>query len=1012
MNEKQMSKLYKVFRFNINEFKYDKGLNIYKHYYDVEDKKLIRKHQTLLKEPELIRIIRSLNLTNNDCIDDGFIAVKDIISIKTSSKAHRKIIKSDGVVIVNDIKFKRLLSSTGNIRNSKIIFVKEDLFDKVNKILLCGMPEDMEFDYFSKFNAYYALVNTDSTAVTMPRMVVIKDFEKKIKEPFDIVKEIKQDVYQVINNETNYTEKIKPFDGAGLCDMHWASKVAMAKLKLDYLPSAFQFRAIPGIKGNLYTFDIGGFAREKGITSITDAWGKEWDIFDRNGNLKIDAILTVSQFKFFKKYKNYDEWLKNFKTVTHGYRRTFNISKYADKFEDIKDKALLSYQPLQSLNLGQKQIEILCADTIKTMKEISTNVDSFLKYRGLLDDVEENSNDKLVPDYYKALKQNKALFHDDFIQSKIQKDLKNFKERIYRGAVFIPANYQTFIPDLIALAEYSMGIEVKGCLNAYEVYSKYWLEKGVNEVDIIRFPHVANEHVVAKVVNPNNKYLKYITEGIITSSTKDTTALKLNSADFDNDHILTNCSRVLIQQAKTEKSNTIIYVKSYEDNKENDKKDSPRINSIEKVIETDCNGMSNNIGKVINKISILWSLPQAEEVKDFIKIMSIVGSKTIDFVKTGIPAKIPKDIAEFLKDKKKPDFMRYKYKKQSKNEKNINKNNKILEKDEIELFNKNDCTMNRVCTYMQQQIDDIGMENNNPSIFDFLVLMNNVDINIRNSTYPKILRKLIKLKAEYDEISQKNIYNEEDYSQDKKQENEYKYKIFYNYCRAELLKVCKDIDKLLDYLVNAFYCDKEFAAHNHDKSILWNTFGKELNYRLQDKEHKELPDMKISSKKLNDRVKKLKKEISKIKEDNKKVKIKLFETSDTSKKKFKVIEIYESELDYLNDKIRGIESRKMAYTLIVLDKFCKAYEKEFLIFNGKRNVINKNQICKLSEIDSKKYELILQELNKNSDMIKLDDKEVKEAVIKCTVDLQCQKTGKVYRIKDINDSKKYLKKVS
>jgi len=99
--------------------------------------------------------------------------------------------------------------------------------------------------------------------------------------------------------------------------------------------------------------------------------------------------------------------------------------------------------------------------------------------------------------------------------------------------------------------------------------------------------------------------------------------------------------------------NTIVYIPM---EKDGDGKEVERykINNMERLIKTDVDGMSNSIGEVVNKITKLWSLPQTEKVKNFIKIMSVVGSLTIDFVKTGIKAEIPDEIEEFLEEVKNP----------------------------------------------------------------------------------------------------------------------------------------------------------------------------------------------------------------------------------------------------------------------------------------------------------------------------------------------------------------------
>ncbi|MDR9787999.1 MAG: hypothetical protein RJR37_12275 [Peptococcaceae bacterium MAG4] len=256
------------------------------------------------------------------------------------------------------------------------------------------------------------------------------------------------------------------------------------------------------------------------------------------------------------------------------------------------------------------------------------------------------------------MKKNKNLFYDDWIQKKVQADIKNYKERTYRGGILVEGNYQTFIPDIYGLAEYAFGLPVKGLLDKDQVYSNYWLNKGVKVIDIIRYPHIAMEHKISEVVSPAKmQYYKYITEGIVTNL-YDSTALKLNGADFDNDKVLTTSNKILIAAARKNMGNTIVYIPM---EKDGDGKEVERykINNMERLIKTDVDGMSNSIGEVVNKITKLWSLPQTGKVKDYIKIMSVVGSLTIDFVKTGIKAEIPNEIEEFLEEVKKPYFMRY-----------------------------------------------------------------------------------------------------------------------------------------------------------------------------------------------------------------------------------------------------------------------------------------------------------------------------------------------------------------
>ncbi|MHB8065590.1 MAG: RNA dependent RNA polymerase, partial [Ruminiclostridium sp.] len=584
-------------------------------------------------------------------------------------------------------------------------------------------------------------------------------------EKFDVVIEIGKDEYKVENNVECSLLGIKPFDGAGLVDLSLAREWSIIDLEMKYIPSAFQFRFIPCGKGNVYTCDFKKFAKENEIKKIKDVWNNEHDIFDENDELLINVILTKSQFKFTKLYSDFKDWLDKFETTLHGYSRTFNISKVSDNPKQIKDEIVLSYQPFQSLNLNSKQIETLCERTVSKIKDISTDVDEFIKYRGIADNIDEDTgkvfepdNEIYVPPFYDLMKVHKNLWYDAWVQEKVSKDIKGFKNRSCRGMVFLDGNYQTLIPDIYALAQYAFGMDVTGALKANEVYNKYWLGKGSNKIGIVRFPHIAMEWKVSKVVDVPHYMFNQMTEGTVCSI-YDSMALKLNGADFDNDRVA-SITGLCVDAAEAQMTNTIIFEPLI---KNEDEKPKYKINDMEHLIETDINGMSNNIGAVVNLITILWSLldtasdeTEKAKIENYIKTMSIIGSLTIDFVKTGIRAEIPKEIEKFIRSKKAklPHFMQYRYPKKVTKDKNKNRNQRIKKQSETSSFSNIDCTMNRICSFMEKAIVDTeksikdDMQMNESGEFIWTILMKDESRNINNATYPKILNLLTELKQE------------------------------------------------------------------------------------------------------------------------------------------------------------------------------------------------------------------------------------------------------------------------
>lgn len=66
----------------------------------------------------------------------------------------------------------------GHSRTQKNLFVKADIVDKLNDILLCGMPKNLMYDIPSKWNAYYAMATTDSTPISeAPNIVFYLHFQ-------------------------------------------------------------------------------------------------------------------------------------------------------------------------------------------------------------------------------------------------------------------------------------------------------------------------------------------------------------------------------------------------------------------------------------------------------------------------------------------------------------------------------------------------------------------------------------------------------------------------------------------------------------------------------------------------------------------------------------------------------------------------------------------------------------------------------------------------------------------
>lgn len=949
-------KVYRCKLDNAGKKKYDKAV----------EKKIKRdrnKHMILTAESELIRIIKHLSERNE--IAKGRDYIPDVLSLKVgrSYTAYKdKMTKSEMIVEYNGIKYKRIIVSSSHSRTRKAMLVSVDLWDKAMDILLCGLDRNTEYKYMSKWNSYIGLAATDSIPVSMPNIVVIDDKEILQEAIVDVVKETDTEdesgnivrKFEVINNQK---EKllINLFDGAGLVSVEKAKQWSK-EMNLDYIPASFQFRCIPCLKGKLYTMPVTQFANEFGVSTITDIKGKKWDLF----NDKIDCILTKSQFKFHDLYDSVEDWKKCFAEEIHGYRRTFNISSYDEDFSELKKSTVMAYQPLQTSKFSDGEIAELCNPTVKSYVDACNSVEGFLKYRGI--NTEQNDIDwKKFPSYYQALYHNHSLFNDEFVQKKIKQDLKSGKERAYVGKIMVSGNYQTLTPDLYALMQHAFGLEVTGLLKNNEVYSNYWNHNLFETpwIDIIRSPHIANEHCPAKVVTSGamEKWFVYQKTGIILSVFGNTIALKLNSADFDGDHVLTTDNRIICNVARQNNANTIHHIKIDERTSVNSV-NQVDVGDMNTIIECDYKGYKNNIGNIINPISVLWSLGQTEEVQNYIKIMSIVGSITIDYAKHGEEAEMPCEIKKILKEHNKPYFMKYlkALRKKRSMEKEMKTNAGLVGENGKSLFDDSDCTMNKICHYMEGQIAKKTSSIKEGDTFDVNTLLASVP-DVTSKEYKKIKDCLSDAQEEFADISNENYYDG-DFCMSGDTEKDQKYIALYDRTKADLLEIKPDVSGVLDSLLTIYYTDKGFMKKYQDKSILWGCFGEHIIDRCKGNFTSSIDEEELAKLKKR-REKALKSSNAQKEYREKNFLIYEFEKEDV---KENIVNIYSEDISWIKSEIStkekySVEARKLLLALLYICRKCNTTY--IRLYQSQNNRLNRSSLCKLVKIDRRYFDSIL-----------------------------------------------------
>lgn len=379
------------------------------------------------------------------------------------------------------IRYRRLLGTNGGIKNSTIVFVNERIYPALKEKLDNG--RDMTKKMVpAKLEAYQALICSGSTPIPPPKgFIVVSDCVTKFKEDVILIDD-SGDGEPKLTYEKDYEIEHTDSDGFGLMTPEYAKRVNSFLSGVDDSP------AISGMntryaweKGMLYTFDFVDFAeKESGSYMAQDAWGDWRDVRDA------DVIFTTSMLKLWDSYDNMESYLEN--CEKNGYQ--FCVTKTTqEELENVRD---MNYQFLQDYDFTDEELYELCRPTIEEIKDV-LGLD-YRKSLAFLCGFSMNDNNAFKKDSddgfdnARALMADKRMINDPYIRRRIYNQIRNRIMLAERGIIRVHGNYQMISGDPYALAQHLFGMAVTGLLKAGEVYSKYWLDAGADEVACFRAP--------------------------------------------------------------------------------------------------------------------------------------------------------------------------------------------------------------------------------------------------------------------------------------------------------------------------------------------------------------------------------------------------------------------------------------------------------------------------------------------------------------------------------------------
>lgn len=542
----------------------------------------------------------------------------------------------------NGEKYRYFTSSAGQIRKKKAVFIKESVWNEVEKTVMCGLTIDKinskGGNNVNKHLAYMALANSATDQwndFDIDRCIVVDDFETNVPGEFDFIDETDYS----IERKTG-TVPITHTDGAGMILPSVMTKNTM-------------FRA-PWVKGLLGVFDFKKFIEVNNCSPIiTDIYGQDHDVIAED----IRIIFTKSQFKM---YKFYDSWAE-YKTYFKQYHcQAGRCNTEEDRIKNAK----INYQMLQTLtNVTDEEIDLLTKKSVERITNICNSIDTMKDILGI---TPYNTN---MTAFQKAVKIYPALLNDTYAKDVIR-EVKNSLLKKYRsGKLEVNGKYTFLLPDYYAACEYWFGhIDTpKGLLADKEVFC--WLFKEYDKLDCLRSPHLYKEHAIRfnvanKVYEERvDKIREWFTTNAVYTSTYDLIS-KILQFDVDGDKSLVVADPDFVRIAERNMNGIVpLYY--------NMRKAEPRILNNQSIYEgLNAAFTGGNIGIYSNNISKIWNNDvfingtdeEKEHATNCVKRLCCQNNFVIDYAKTLYKPEFPETIGEEIKEftnQKLPAFFEY-----------------------------------------------------------------------------------------------------------------------------------------------------------------------------------------------------------------------------------------------------------------------------------------------------------------------------------------------------------------
>lgn len=546
---------------------------------------------------------RAMSLKNLDCTLD-LIVVKwkniEILKQLVLNGFYMPILHKDGIVENRHYHF--YTASSGQLRRDKFMAISDETWKRIHNQLECGITWDVINAKgginANKFSAYEALQNSATEVwedFDIDSVIVVDDYEGEVTDRMVYIKP------DYTWEKGVQTVKITHTDGCGM-------------MSPEVSTSNFMIR-MPYTKGLLIAFDFIKFCKVHNVEPIVkDIWGKQWHL-EKDG---IKIILFKSMFKLWKYYDSWQQYKDEFK------KNNCHCGKTNYEEEYLANKAL-NYQMIDTLvDFTDDEIKQFIAKEHERIKGLTKDMSAMLKTLKA-DEESEQPYKAALAIYPELLREAYSRESLKAIHKRMILDAKSGKIRVLNKRLFA-------CPDLYGVCEWLFlhDEHPKGLLKNGEVACKIFRRH--EKVDVLRSPHLAMEHGVRNIVQNQNVYNWFCTNGLYSSLHDLLSHLLQMDWDGDQLNVVADPLFVEIAERNIKKYDVVPLFYNMDKAPAETITNESMFNALKRAHDYSA-GEITSIGEISNMLTRLWNKESPD--RDVANLLTMFNNLVIDAAKNG-----------------------------------------------------------------------------------------------------------------------------------------------------------------------------------------------------------------------------------------------------------------------------------------------------------------------------------------------------------------------------------------